>query len=79
MPEKGRTGERGEIPFPDSYMELLKFVDKKAILPSSKEVISEETKENVEYAVFVFLLDRISPSAKFEVKVSADETRVYGL
>jgi len=40
-------------------MELLKFVDKKAILPSSKEVISEETKENVEYAVFAFLLDLI--------------------
>jgi len=67
--------------FPDSYMELFKFAGEKAVLPSSKEVISEETEEteeNVEYAVFVFLLDRISPSAKLEVKVSADKTSVYG-
>jgi len=65
-------------PFPDSYMELFKFVGKKAVHPSSKEVISEETEENPEYAVFVFLMDRISPSAKLEVKVSADKTSVYG-
>ena len=64
--------------FPDSYMELFKFAGKKAISPSSKEVISEETEENVEYAVFVFLMDRISPSAKLQVKVSTDKTSVYG-
>jgi len=61
--------------FPDSYMELFKFVGRKAVLPSSKEAISEE---NVKYAVFVFLLDRVSPSAKLEVKVSADKTSIYG-
>lgn len=66
--------ERASL-FPGSYMELLKFVGKKAVLPSSRKVISEK---NVEYAVFVFLLDRISPSAKLEVNVSADETGVYG-
>jgi bifunctional DNA-binding transcriptional regulator/antitoxin component of YhaV-PrlF toxin-antitoxin module len=64
--------------FPDSYTELFKLVGKKAISPSSKEVISEETEKNVEYAVFVFLLDRISPSAKLQVKVSADKTSVSG-
>lgn len=64
--------------FPDSYMELFKFAGKKAISPSSKEVISEETEKNVEYAVFVFLMDRISPSAKLQVKVSADKTSVHG-
>lgn len=64
--------------FPDSYMELFKLVGKKAVLPSSKEVIPEENEENVEYAVFVFLLDRISPSAKLQVKVSADKNSVYG-
>ena len=64
--------------FPDSYMELFKFAGKKAVLPSSKEVIPEETEENEEYAVFVFLMDRISPSAKLEVNVSEDKTSVYG-
>ena len=64
--------------FPDSYMELFKFAGKKAISQPSKEVIPEETEENLEYAVFVFLLDRISPSAKLQVKVSIDKTSVYG-
>jgi len=64
--------------FPDSYMTLYQFAGKKSVHPSSKEVISEETEENPEYAVFVFLMDRISPSAKLEVKVSADKTSVYG-
>ncbi len=64
--------------FPDSYMKLFKLVGKKAISPSSKEVIPEANEENVEYAVFVFLLDRISPSAKLQVNVSADKTSVSG-
>lgn len=64
--------------FPDSYMELFKLVGKKAISPSSKEVITEENVENVENAVFVFLMDRISPSAKLQVKVSADKNSVDG-
>jgi len=64
--------------FPDSYMELFKFAGKQAISPSSKKIIAEETEENMEYAVFVFLLDRISPSAKLQVKVSIDKTSVYG-
>jgi hypothetical protein len=66
--------------YPDSYMALFQFAGKKAVLPTSKDVISEETDKEVEYAVFVFLLDRISPSAKLEVKVSdsADKTSVYG-
>jgi len=65
---------------PDSYMALFQFAGKKAVLPTSKEVISEETDKKVEYTAFVFLLDRISPSAKLEVKVSdsADKTSVYG-
>lgn len=66
--------------YPDSYMALFQFAGKKAILPTSKDVISEETDKNTEYTVFVFLLDRISPSAKLLVKVSdsADKTSVYG-
>ena len=36
------------------------------------------SEETVEYAVFIFLLDRISPSAKLEVNVSTDKTSVYG-
>ncbi len=59
--------------FPDSYMALFKFAGSKAVSPSS-----EKTEEIVEYAVFVFLLDRISPSAELQVKVSADKTSVYG-
>lgn len=59
--------------FPDSYMELFKLSGNKAVSPSS-----EKTEENMEYAVFVFLLDRISPSAELQVKVSADKTSVYG-
>jgi hypothetical protein len=59
--------------FPDSYMELFKLSGNKAVSPSS-----EKTEENMEYAVFVFLLDRISPSAELQVKVSTDKTSVYG-
>ena len=63
---------------PDSYIDLLTFVGEKAVAPSSKEVISDKNGENVEYAVFVFLLDRTSPSATLQVKVSTEETGVYG-
>ena len=64
--------------FPDSYMELSKFAGKKAISPPLNEIFTEETEENMEYAVFVFLLDRISPSAKLQVKVSTNKTSIYG-
>jgi len=64
--------------FSDSYMELFKFAGEKAIFPSSQEIIAEKTEENMEYTVFVFLLDRISPSAELQVKVSTDKTSVYG-
>ena len=59
--------------FPDSYMELLKFAGNNAVVPSS-----EKSEESMEYAVFVFLLDRISPSAELQVKVSSDRTSIYG-
>jgi hypothetical protein len=64
--------------FPDSYMELFNFVGKNAISPSSKESIAEKSEETMEYAVFVFLLDRVSPSADLQVKVSADKNSLYG-
>jgi len=64
--------------FPDSYMELLKFAGKKAVAPSSKDILSQKTEDNMEYAVFVFLLDRISPSAKLQVKVSTNRTSIHG-
>ena len=64
--------------FSDSYMELFKFAGEKAISPSSQEIIAEKTEEDMENAVFVFLLDRISPSAKLQVKVSTNKTSVYG-
>jgi len=64
--------------FPDSHMELFEFAGKKALSPSSKELDAEKTGENVDYAVFVFLLDRISPSGQLQVKVSPDKTSVYG-
>lgn len=64
--------------FSDSYMELFKFAGEKAISPSSQEIIAEKTEEDMENAVFVFLLDRISPSAELQVKVSTNKTSVYG-
>jgi hypothetical protein len=64
--------------FPGTYMELFNFVGKKAISPSSKEIIAEETGEIMDYTVFVFLLDRISPSADLQVKVSPNKASVYG-
>ncbi len=64
--------------FPDSHMELFEFAGKKALSPSSKEFVAEEIGENVDYAVFVFLLDRISPSADLQVKVSPNKNSLYG-
>ncbi|MDA9762269.1 hypothetical protein N9C84_04290, partial [Desulfobacterales bacterium] len=55
--------------FPESYMELFKFAGNKAVTPSS-----EKAEEGMEYTVFVFLLDRISPSGQLQVKVSPDKT-----
>ena len=69
--------ERADL-YPDSYMALFQFAGQKAVLPTSREAVSAETDDSEEYAAFVFLLDRISPSAKLEVKVSADKTSVYG-
>jgi len=59
--------------FPDSYRELFEFAGHKAVSPSS-----EKAEESTAYAVFVFLLDRISPSAELLAKVSTDKTGVYG-
>jgi len=64
--------------FPDSYMELFEFAGKKAISPSSNELIDKENNENMDYVVFVFLLDRISPSAELQVKVSPNKGSFYG-
>ena len=64
--------------FPDSYGELFKLVGEKAIPPSSKESPAGESEEPLEYAVFVFLLDRVSPSADLQVKVSEGRNSLYG-
>jgi len=61
--------------YPDSYTDLLTFVSEKAVTPSSRVNMIEE---NAEYTIFVFLLDRISPSAALQVKVSTQETGIYG-
>jgi hypothetical protein len=64
--------------FPDSHRELFNLVGGKAISPSSIESSAGENEETMEYAIFVFLLDRVSPSADLQVKVSAGKNSLYG-
>jgi hypothetical protein len=63
---------------PDSHMQLFNFVGERAISPSSKATFAKESQETMEYTVFVFLLDRVSPSADLQVKVSTDKNSHYG-
>ena len=61
--------------YPGNYPELLEFVGERAVNPLTPESISPEKSE---YTIFVFLLDRISPSSKLEVKISNEKTGIRG-
>ena len=60
---------------PDTFGELLASVGKRAVPFTRRHSAPPEKKE---YVIFVFLLDRISPSAKLEVKISDDPESMYG-
>jgi len=66
---------QGTHAFPDTYMELLRYVGKRAV-DSTKP--ASPPREKADYLIFVFLLDRIAPSSKFEVKVSDTSSGTQG-
>lgn len=55
---------------PASYRDLLQFVVKNAIDPLNPGLESGQAHE---YVMFVFFVDRVSPSAKVQVKISDEE------
>ena len=61
--------------YPGTYTGLLHFASEHAVNPSKPESISLEKEE---YVIFVFLLDRISPSSKLEIKVSDEKNGIRG-
>ncbi|MBC2712323.1 MAG: hypothetical protein HGJ94_15460 [Desulfosarcina sp.] len=60
---------------PHMYGELLAYVGEQAVPFSNRKSAPPKEKE---YVIVVVLLDRISPSAKFEVKISNEPESIYG-
>jgi hypothetical protein len=60
---------------PDTFAELLVYVGERAVPFTQRQSTPPENKE---YVIVVLLLDRISPSAKLEVKISDDPESIYG-
>jgi hypothetical protein len=61
--------------YPTTFVGLLTFVAERAVSVSEMEAMAPR---NREYAVFVFLLDRVSPSAMLEVKISDETNSFFG-
>jgi hypothetical protein len=73
LPADALTGATG--PVPDGHAALFAFAQQRAISwERPDEVVAGER----DYAIVVFLLDRVSPSAKFEVKLSDKRTSPDG-
>jgi len=65
---------RNDTMKPSSYGDLLQFAVMNAIDPNNPALISGQMHE---YVMFIFFVDRVSTSAKVEVKIS-DEAYSYG-
>jgi hypothetical protein len=63
------------VAYPDTYTGLLQLVGEHAVNLAEAESIPLERRE---YVIFVFLLDRISPSSKLEVKISDEKNGIRG-
>jgi hypothetical protein len=61
--------------FPNTYLKLLRFVGERAVDSTRPASVP---REKADYVIFVFLLDRIAPSSKFEVKVSDTSSGTQG-
>ena len=66
---------QGIYAFPDTYLELLRYVAERGV-DSTKS--ASPPREKAHYVIFVFLLDRIAPSSKFEAKVSDTSSGTQG-
>ena len=61
--------------YPEDYLSLLQLVGEHAVDSSKSGLASSEMRD---YVIFVFLLDPISPSSLFEVKISDEESGMRG-
>jgi hypothetical protein len=70
-----RALPQGTNALPSAYLELLRYVGERAV-DSTRPV--SVAREKADYVIFVFLLDRVAPSSRFEVKVSDTSSGTRG-